>query len=276
MSESVHLMGIGGVGMAAVAELLVAQGLRVSGCDGKDSATLERLQALGIEVNVGHSPQHLTGLDRLILSSAILESNPELLAARRQPELVVQHRSEALAQLANVRRLVAVAGTHGKTTTSAMVVAALEAAGLEPSYAIGSELSGRDSGAHLGTGPVMVIEADESDGSFLNYQPEVAVVTNVEADHLDYYHTAAAYEAAFREFTARVQPPGVLVTDASDPGARALATAVQAGGVAADGVEVWTYGLDSGPAEPIGIPLRGRHMALNAQAALLVAQWFGA
>jgi UDP-N-acetylmuramate--alanine ligase len=265
-------MGVGGVGMAAVAELLAADGWQVSGCDGAASERLKRLEALGISTCVGHSPAHLDGLVRLVVSSAIKADNPELAAAKAQPGLMVEHRSEALAALANRRRLAAVAGTHGKTTTSAMAVAALEAAGMDPSYAIGSELTGRGSGARL-AGEIMVIEADESDGSFLNYRPEVAVVTNVEPDHLDHYGSEAALVQAFRDFVGRIRPGGALIACAADPGALALAEWARGADL---GITVRTYG-GAGEAALAGpIRLAGRHMALNAEAAALVAGWFGA
>jgi UDP-N-acetylmuramate--alanine ligase len=273
--------------MAAVAELLVAQGVAVSGCDGADSARLRRLGGLGVATCVGHDPGHLAGVDRVVFSSAIRADNPELVAARAAPNLVVEHRAEALARIANARRLVAVAGAHGKTTTSAMAVAVLEAGGLEPSYAIGSELVGRGSGARLGTGSVMVIEADESDGSFLGYRPEVAVVTNVEPDHLDHYGAEEALVEAFREFVARTLPGGVLIACAVDPGALALAEWARAAGL---DLAIWLYGAAGGQPggadgvgrgdggevadpRPSGPP--GRHMALNARAAQLVGEWFG-
>jgi UDP-N-acetylmuramate--alanine ligase len=271
-------MGLGGVGMSAVAELLMAEGAAVSGCDGVDSERLGRWSALGVEVWVGHDPDHLAGVDRLVVSTAIKPSNAELVAARADGRITVEHRSEALARIANPRRLVAVAGAHGKTTTSAMVVAALEAAGLDPSYAIGSELVGRASGARLTGGEIMVIEADESDGSFLNYRPEVGVVTNVEPDHLDHYGTQAALEQAFADFVGRVRPGGLLVACAADPGSARLAAHVRA---TRPDMVVWTYAAPPGtPGEAAGpppvTPLPGRHMALNAAAAALVGEWFGA
>ncbi|MDR1118433.1 MAG: UDP-N-acetylmuramate--L-alanine ligase [Bifidobacteriaceae bacterium] len=281
MVGAIHLMGVGGVGMAAVAELLVAQGLRVSGCDSADSARLARLRSLGVETRVGHSPDHLAGVGRVVVSSAVKEAEPELAAARRDPAIEVEHRSQALARIANRRRLVAVAGAHGKTTTSAMVVAALEAAGLDPSYAIGSELVGRGSGARLGAGDIMVIEADESDGSFLNYRPEVAVVTNVEPDHLDHYGTPEALTQAFRDFAAQIRTPGVLIACDADPGAAALANWARQrweprGREGIEAPAVWEYGDFSPGGEPPSTRLPGRHMALNAAAAGLVARWFGA
>jgi UDP-N-acetylmuramate--alanine ligase len=260
-------MGVGGVGMAAVAELEAAVGNTVSGCDGKASPTLARLEKLGVRVSVGHSPTHLKGVDRLVVSSAVKPSVPELAAALGADGLVVQHRSEALATLARGRRLVAVAGTHGKTTTAAMIVSALEALGLEPSYAIGSELSGRGSGARLGPSDVMVIEADESDESFLNYRPELAVVTNIEADHLDHYGTVEAYLAAFDRFAGLIQPGGVLIACAGDLGAAALMERV---GSRPHGPQIIAYGLDGGWTD---LGLAGQHMALNAEAAGLAALW---
>ncbi|MDR1824952.1 MAG: UDP-N-acetylmuramate--L-alanine ligase [Bifidobacteriaceae bacterium] len=298
-----HLMGVGGVGMAAVAELLRAAGHDVSGCDGKDSPTLARLAGLGVATMVGHDPAHLDGIDRLVVSSAIKADNPEL-AAARAAGLEVWHRSQALAALGRDRRLVAVAGAHGKTSTSAMAAVALEAAGVDPGYAIGAEVLGKGTGAHLGTGPAMVIEADESDGSFLRYGPEIAVVTNVEPDHLDYYGTAEALYQAFRDFAGTVRPNGWLIACADDPGARELVA------WAVGEPRPWhvlTYGFEAGTdvhlvelpgtAEfpvrfelvvragagfdlPAGLvielPVAGRHQALNAAAALLAAVAAGA
>jgi UDP-N-acetylmuramate--alanine ligase len=269
--QNVHLMGIGGVGMAAVAELMLGQGLTVSGCDSTQSPRLEHLRGLGIPVHLGHDPAHLANTDCLVFSSAVRENNPELAEARRLG-ISVEHRSQALARIANSKRLIAVAGTHGKTTTSAMTVVALEAVGLAPSYAVGSELLGRGSGARLlsSGSDLMVIEADESDGSFLNYEPEVAVVTNVDADHLDHYKTSQAYEEAFRQFVGRLRQPGLLIACADDSGSRALG---EWASKAACRQQVWFYGLGDGLSSA---GLLGRHMALNAEAATLVAKWFGA
>ncbi|MDR2567016.1 MAG: UDP-N-acetylmuramate--L-alanine ligase [Bifidobacteriaceae bacterium] len=270
MSEAVHLMGVGGVGMAAVAELELGRGGRVSGCDGRDSATLARLAALGVATCVGHDPKHLDGIDRLVVSSAIKPDNAELAAALARPDVTVQHRSQALAAIANQRRLIAVAGTHGKTTTSAMAVAALEAGGFDPSYAVGSELIGRGSGARLGAGDVMVIEADESDGSFLNYAPLVAVVTNVELDHGDHYPSWEAYLEAFTAFADRILPGGCLIACECDQGARALMDHVAA---RPEPPEIIAYGAGGGWSD---LGLTGRHLALNAEAAGLAAEWLGA
>jgi UDP-N-acetylmuramate--alanine ligase len=263
-------MAAGGVGMAAVAELLLAQGHDVSGCDSADSPRLRRLASLGVKTCTGHSPDHLTGVGRLVVSSAIRPDNPELLAAQAQPGLVIQHRSVALAGIAKAYRQVVVTGTHGKTTTSAMIVSLLEAAGLEPSYAIGSELTGRGSGAKLRAGSIMVLEADESDASFLNYRPEVAVVTNIEADHLDHYGDQAALTEAFRRFASLVVDPSVLIACAADPPAAALAKWAEESGQAP---LVWTYSDEQADRSPVSLP--GRHMRLNAAAAALVGEWFG-
>ncbi|WP_432562865.1 UDP-N-acetylmuramate--L-alanine ligase [Kineococcus sp. SYSU DK003] len=225
--------------MSGIARLLRGRGLEVSGTDSADSPTLSRLADLGIGTFVGHDPANLGDLgagDTLVVSSAVRATNPELVAARERGLRVV-HRSEALAALMAGRRGVAVAGTHGKTTTSSMLAVALTEAGLDPGYAIGGELTGgTDGGARDGVGP-FVAEADESDGSFRAYAPVVDVVTNVEPDHLDHYGTAEQYAAAFEEFVDRLQPGGLLVACADDPGALALA-----GYARERGVRVRTYG----------------------------------
>jgi len=237
---AVHLVGIGGVGMSGIARLLLGRGVRVSGSDAADSPGLAQLRALGARVAVGHDAAHLGGADTLVVSSAVRPANPELVAARERG-LRVLHRSEALAALMVGRRGVAVAGTHGKTTTSSMLAVALRHAGIDASSAIGGELTGgSDGGAHDGTADVFVAEADESDGSFRAYAPVVSIVTNVEADHLDHYGTAEAVATAFEEFADRVQPGGLLVTCADDAGARALTAHVRA-----TGARTLTYGTDA-------------------------------
>ncbi|PRY17538.1 UDP-N-acetylmuramate--L-alanine ligase [Kineococcus rhizosphaerae] len=238
----VHLLGLGGVGVSGVARLLAARGVPVSGTDAVDSPTLQRLADLGIRTFVGHDAANLAGLgagDTLVVSSAVRATNPELVAARERG-LRVLHRSQALAALMDGRPGVAVAGTHGKTTTTSMLAVALVAAGLDPSYAIGGELTGgSDGGARDGSGP-FVAEADESDGSFREYAPVVDVVTNVEPDHLDHYGTAENYAAAFEEFLGRLRPGGLLVACADDPGSAALAASARA-----RGVRVRTYGTSA-------------------------------
>jgi UDP-N-acetylmuramate--alanine ligase len=217
----VHLMGVGGAGVSGIARLLLARGLAVSGCDAKDSAVLDPLRALGIHVDVGHDPAHLAGVDTVVVSSAIRVTNPELLAARELGRLVLL-RGAALASLMAGRYGLAVAGTHGKTTTTSMLAVAIQAAGRDPSYAIGGDLDQPGSNAHHGSGEFFVAEADESDRSFLLLSPRGAIVTNVEVDHLDSYGEPAAVHRAFAEFVDRVEPGGHLLLGADDPGSRAL------------------------------------------------------
>ncbi|MDR0945572.1 MAG: UDP-N-acetylmuramate--L-alanine ligase [Bifidobacteriaceae bacterium] len=236
----IHLIGVGGVGMSAIAELMAADGLTVSGSDRADSPVLARLRRAGVEAWAGHAAAHVDGAALVVVSSAIRETNPELARARALGIPVI-HRSVALARLAASRRLLAVAGTHGKTTTSAMLATALTEAGLDPSAAIGGVVLGAGTGSRAGSGPLMVIEADESDGSFLNYAPDVAVITNIEPDHLDHYGTREAVERAFHDFADRIRPGGRLIACADDPAAASLARAVRA---ARPGLGVVTYGAD--------------------------------
>lgn len=236
---TVHLVGVGGAGMSVVARLLAAHGVAVQGSDARESEVLAALRHDGLRVWAGHDAAHVAGADTVVVSSAVRESNPEL-AAARAAGLRVLHRSQALAALMAEGRAVAVAGAHGKTTTSAMIATVLRGAGVDPSFAIGGTVltaAGPVPGGHLGAGDVVVAEADESDGSFLNYAPQVAVVTNVEPDHLDHYGTRAAFEQAFVDFAARILPGGTLVACADDAGSLELARAHAAGGGA-----VVTYG----------------------------------
>ena len=232
----VHFAGIGGAGMSGIAKIMLARGVTVSGSDSAASAALTELAALGARVHVGHSAAHLGDADTLVVSSAIRQDNPELVEARRRG-IRVLHRAGALAALMSGRRVIAVSGTHGKTTTTSMITTVLRETGADPGYVIGGVLAATGTGAADGAGPDFVAEADESDGSFLMLAPDAAVVTNVEADHLDNYGTAAAYRASFRAFVARVSPGGLLVTCADDPGARDLAAAA-----AGRGLRVRTYG----------------------------------
>ncbi|WP_308161184.1 UDP-N-acetylmuramate--L-alanine ligase [Cellulomonas sp. GbtcB1] len=246
-----HLVGVGGAGMSAVAGLLAARGLTVSGSDAKEGPALDGLRAAGVTVHVGHDAAHVEDVDSVVLSSAIRESNPELARARERG-LPVLHRSEALAALMAGRIGIAVAGAHGKTTTSAMVATALTAAGradevLDPSYAIGGTVltpEGATPGYRTGAGEAFVAEADESDGSFLAYAPAVAIVTNVEPDHLDHYGTTEAFEAAFAAFADRVLDGGALVACLDDPGAARLVAEVGER-LTRRGVRVLTYGTDA-------------------------------
>lgn len=244
--ESMHLLGIGGAGMSVVAQLLARRGYRVSGSDQTDSHTLTRLRHAGITVFVGHRAQQVPADATVVVSSAVRETNPELQVARQRGQRVL-HRSEALALAAQGKDFVAVAGAHGKTTTSGMLASALTAAGTDPSFAVGGVVLGFGTGANLGQGSAFIAEADESDGSFLNYQPRVAVVTNVEPDHLDHYGSVEAFEQAFADFAQRIVPGGLLIACADDPGAVRLARRHHE-----DGGRVWTYGQVS--AAQAGLP----------------------
>lgn len=219
----VHLVAIGGAGMSAVARLLLAHGVSVSGSDAKDSEVLRSLEREGALVHVGHDPAYLDGVDTVVVSSAIRDSNPEFAAARERG-LRVLHRAQALAATTAGARVVAVAGANGKTTTTSLLTVALTEAGCDPSFAIGGELAERGTNAHLGgggPGHAFVVEADESDGSFLVYRPEIAVVTSVQPDHLDHYGDLETVEEAYRAFAATVGR--LLVVCADDPGAARLA-----------------------------------------------------
>ncbi|HYN28549.1 MAG TPA: UDP-N-acetylmuramate--L-alanine ligase [Dermatophilaceae bacterium] len=236
----VHVLAAGGAGMSAVVRILLGRGVPVSGCDTADSATLEALGAAGARVRVGHDVAHLEGVDTVVVSSAVREGTPELAAARAGGRRVL-HRAQALASATTGARVVAVAGANGKTTTASMLTVALRAAGLDPSFALGGELpvSGEwTNAAWTGSGTV-VVEADESDGSFLVYRPEVAVVTNVQPDHLDFYGTYERLREAYAAFAASVRPGGLLLAGADDAGSRALAEAARAAGR-----RVLTYGRD--------------------------------
>ena len=247
---AVHVIAIGGAGMSAVARLALQAGCSVSGSDARDSAVLQALTAAGARVSVGHDATNVAGADTVVISSAIREDNVELVAARAAG-LRVLHRSQALAALAAGRRSVAIAGANGKTTTTSMLTVALQAAGADPSFAIGGELAAAGTNAALGAGEAFVIEADESDGSFLAYRPDVAIVTNVQPDHLDYYGTFEAVQEAYLEFAESIRPGGVLVACADDEGSARLAArlAERAADTAVAGerpVSIVTYGTHPG------------------------------
>jgi UDP-N-acetylmuramate--alanine ligase len=218
----VHLMGIGGAGMSGIGRILLARGLTVSGCDAKESAALAALRALGAEIAVGHDPSHADAADTVVVSSAIRDTNPELQRAREAGRRVLP-RAAALASVMADRIGLAIAGTHGKTTTTSMLTVAMHACGRDPSYAIGGDLNEPGSNAHHGTGEHFVAEADESDRSFLLLSPRGAVITNVEPDHLDNYGDASAVGAAFEAFVRTIEPGGPLLLGADDPGSLALA-----------------------------------------------------
>jgi UDP-N-acetylmuramate--alanine ligase len=232
----VHFVGIGGAGMSGIARILLARGITVSGSDAKESRGLAALRALGAHVHVGHDSSYVDGAETVVVSTAIRDTNPELTEARARGLRVIR-RAEALADVMVGRIGVAVAGTHGKTTTTSLLTVALQHCGADPSFAIGGSLSVAGVNAHDGSGSYFVAEADESDGSFLLLSPHAAIVTNVEADHLDHYGTGEAVEQAFVAFVGRLGPDGFLVACADDPGAVRLATHARQ-----LGVDVRTYG----------------------------------
>ena len=297
----VHFIAIGGAGMSAVARIMLARGLTVSGSDAQDSAMLRSLAAEGASVWVGHDPAHVDGVDTVVISSAIREDNVELARARERG-LPVLHRAQALASTMAGDRSVGVAGANGKTTTTSMLTVALQSAGLDPSFASGGELADQGTNARWRTGAPFVVEADESDGSFLVYHPAVAVVTNVQPDHLDFYGDEAGVRAAYADFVATLPADGLLIACADDPGSADLADASRAD-AAREGraLTVLTYGwsegadlritssrhaglgsesviVDAGGGERVlrlGVP--GSHNVLNAAAGYLAAvEGFGA
>ncbi len=290
----VHVIGIGGAGMSGIARILVARGVAVSGSDAKDSRRLAALRALGVEAQVGHDAAHVAGADTVIASTAIKDSNVELAAARERG-LRVMGRAEALAALMAGHRGVAVAGTHGKTTTTSMLTVALQNCGADPSFAIGSELNESGSNAHQGTGADFVAEADESDGAFLALPAFAGIVTNVEPDHLDHWGTFEAIEEAFLAFATAIRDRGgFVVACIDDAGSARLAAAARDAGV-----DVRTYGEAEGadyriefldPGESgwrfdvlergvrlgaIELAVPGKHNGLNATAALVTGIGLG-
>ncbi|VEG26840.1 UDP-N-acetylmuramate--L-alanine ligase [Actinomyces howellii] len=248
--RSFHLVGVGGAGMSVVALLLAERGAQVSGSDAARGRVLESLRARGVRVEVGHDAHHVPAQATVVVSTAIKEDNPELVVARSRGQEVI-HRSQALALAAAGRDFVAVAGAHGKTTTSGMLAQALSEAGQDPSFAVGGVVRALGSGARLGSGRAFVAEADESDRSFLNYAPAIELVTNVEPDHLDSYGSTEAFEQAFADFADRLVPGGVLIACSDDPGALRLARRAGQGGA-----RVITFGT-GGPGDLPGGELVG-------------------
>jgi UDP-N-acetylmuramate--alanine ligase len=289
----VHFMGIGGAGMSGIARIMLARGIPVSGCDAKDSRALAALRARGADIDVGHDPAHVKNADTLVVSSAIRADNAELLEARQRAKRVLP-RAAALASVMAGQRGIAVAGTAGKTTTTSMLTVAIQACGGDPSYAIGGDLNEPGSNAHYGSGEFFVAEADESDRSFMLLSPEAAIVTNVEADHLDNYGSLDAVRAAFEAFLGRLPEGGVVALGADDEGAIALAAPARN-----RGLRVVTFGTDASAdvrvsdlvlvgqgsrfelvahgrrLGPVSLQVPGRHNALNAAAALAVGLQLG-
>ena len=295
----VHFTGIGGAGMSGIARIMLARGISVSGSDAMPSAMLDDLHALGAQVHVGHAGANLGDLgpgDTLVLSSAIRADNPELAEATRRG-LRVMHRAAALASVMAGRRVIAVAGTHGKTTTTSMLTTVLRDCGADPGYVIGGILIETGLGAEDGGGMDFVAEADESDGSFLLLSPDVAIITNVEADHLDNYGSLAEIEAAFATFGGQVS--SLVLTCADDPGAEAVAARLEPlsprrvrrygesvradyrlGDVRSQGLAVsFAVTAEHSPFGEIlaqmTVHVPGRHNALNATAAFAAAVELG-
>ncbi len=296
-----HLIGIGGTGLGPIAHVLLEMGFQVSGSDQAASPRTEALAAAGARVRVGHSAAHLytdeapQQPDVVLVSAAVPPTNPELMTAQTAGIPVIRRR-ELLGPLTAGRRVIAVAGTHGKTTTTAMIAHILTKVGLEPGYIIGSEIPGLGAGA-LGRGPHFVIEADEYDEAFLGLAPTVIVLTNVDWDHPDYFHTPAAYAAAFCRFLNRLQPGGRLIYCQDDAEAEALVASIptevlpsaQRLGYGSRSRATWQARfIDIGPDQttyelhgpggamwPVHLRVPGLHNVLNSIAALLAAQTIG-
>jgi len=287
-----HFIGIGGAGMSGIAELSIRLGFAVSGCDLKESETTKRLASLGAAISRGHHPDHLSGdLDAVVISSAVKFSNPEVSRAREM-KIPVIARAEMLGELLRLARLgIAVAGTHGKTTTTSLVALILEEAGLDPTVAIGGNLRSRGTNVRLGGGDYMVAEADESDASFLLLLPTVAVVTNIDPEHLDHYGTMDRVIEAYSNFINRVPFYGVAVLGIDSVNVRAMLPSVRklavtygvcpeadfrAEQITLDGLST-SFEVVHGDRTlgAVTIPTPGRHVALNALASIVVALHLG-
>jgi UDP-N-acetylmuramate--alanine ligase len=282
--KRVHFVGIGGSGMSGLARIMASDGVEITGSDVKDSTVLSGLRAVGVQIFVGHRAENIVGTDILIYSSAIPYDNIERVKASEMaiPQLT---RAEALEILMSGSMSIAIAGTHGKTTTTSMLTVALQSCGVDPSFAIGGTLTNAGSNAHRGTGNYFIVEADESDGSFITYHPHGAIITNIEHDHVDYFSTLQSVVDAFDAFIHTISPAGFLIYCADDQGARSL-------GLGVKHCETFSYGvsdfsdlhLDQIDLHPGGstarvlwrgraignleIQVPGHHNLLNAAAAL--------
>ncbi len=234
----IHFIGIGGSGMSGIAEVLLNLGYTISGSDLSDSATLRRLAALGIQTYVGHHADHVQGADAVVTSTAVKADNPEVLIARER-HIPIVPRAVMLAELMRMKQGIAIAGTHGKTTTTSLVASVLAEAGLDPTFVIGGRLNSAGANAKLGTGDYIVVEADESDASFLNLLPVMAVVTNIDADHMETYgHDFEKLKSAFVEFLHRMPFYGTAIVCTDDAGVRSILPQLAR--------PVTTYGLNEG------------------------------
>ena len=288
--KHIHFVGVGGAGMSGIAEILHNLGYRVSGSDANDSATVQRLADLGIAVRIGHDAAHIEGAEAVVTSTAVRPDNPEVTAARAR-RIPVVPRAVMLAELMRLKRGIAIAGTHGKTTTTSLVTSVLAEAGLDPTFVIGGRLNAAGANSRLGSGEHIVVEADESDASFLNLLPVMAVVTNIDADHMDTYgHDFARLKQAFVDFVHRMPFYGAAVVCSDDAGVRSilpmLSRPVVTYGFGADAmvravnVEAhagrmrFTALRRNGVAMPdlaVTLNLPGDHNVLNALAAIAVA-----
>ena len=286
----IHFVGIGGVGMSGIAEVLQNLGYQISGSDLSDSPTLRRLAALGIQTRVGHAASHVAGADAVVTSTAVQPDNPEVLAARVR-RIPVVPRALMLAELMRLKKGIAIAGTHGKTTTTSLVASVLAEAGLDPTFVIGGRLNSAGANARLGQGDYIVVEADESDASFLNLLPVMAVVTNIDADHMETYgHDFGRLQQAFVDFLHRMPFYGTAILCTDDAAVRAIVPQVTCPITSygfEEGAEVratevralgghmqFTVQRRNGVALPdlaVELKLPGRHNVLNALAAIAVA-----
>ena len=290
----IHFVGIGGVGMSGIAEVLFNLGYTITGSDLSDSATLKRLSALGLQTFVGHAASNVAGADAVVTSTAVQADNPEVLAARER-RIPVVPRALMLAELMRLKQGIAIAGTHGKTTTTSLVASVLAEAGLDPTFVIGGRLNSAGANARLGRGDYIVVEADESDASFLNLLPVMAVVTNIDADHMETYgHDFGRLKQAFVDFLHRMPFYGIAILCTDDAAVRAIVAQVtcpitsygfnedaQVRAVAVravDGQMHFTVQRRNGVVLPdldLVLNLPGRHNVLNALAAIAVAVELG-
>jgi len=288
--RSIHFVGIGGSGMSGIAEVLSNLGYHISGSDLADSPTLRRLASLGIRTAVGHSADNVTGADAVVTSTAVQPSNPEVMRAREM-HIPIVPRALMLAELMRLKQGIAIAGTHGKTTTTSLVASVLAQAGLDPTFVIGGRLNSAGANARLGQGDYIVVEADESDASFLNLSPVMAVVTNIDADHMETYgHDFDRLKKAFVDFLHRMPFYGTAILCTDDPAVRAIVddvtcpitsygfneqAQVRAVNVRADGARMcFTVQRRNGVTLPdldVVLNLPGMHNVLNALSAIAVA-----
>jgi UDP-N-acetylmuramate--alanine ligase len=289
----VHFVGIGGAALSGIARIMARQGVPVTGSDDHDTPFLPSLRELDVPIHLSYDASHVGDAETLVVTTAAREDNPEVLEGRSRG-LRVLPRSAGLRSVMAGYRVLAVAGTHGKTTTTSLLTMALRATGADPTYAIGGVLAATGRNADAGTGDLFVAEADESDGAFLVYSPYAALVTNVDADHLDVWGSEEAYRAAFAEFVGTVDPEGVLVLCADDPGAADLADVAHARGLAVvtvgegEGCDVRISGLAVTAAASsfdvseggrvlgrVTLQVPGRHYALDAAGALALGLRLG-